>query len=433
MKNPGIFLIVAIVLAITILIPGCIQGELPVSAPASPGTGGFSGTGLSPAATVTPPEADITLAPTSPLANRPPDLMHPPILRDSPFLYTNHFTADPTVREVRLWLFSNDTCIVVTAPVLGGTTISEKKLRFVFDANTTKRLHVGTARIIIERPEMENAYGLFVNDESGDVRIRENGSESLVFNIHSTGQTRSGESAEEALSRAIDQATSRFPALEETLPVTDPFISVENPGDLPAGFPFALHGITNLGDGDEIVVTVSSSSFTPCPKSGCNRPSLSRTIRLSGWPGISKNWTFENSLSEKLPLDEYLVDVTAPRTGTKSTTLFTIRPQYITIDPVVTPSFRDVFTVTGTTNIPAGEMINIDLSDATFFGSCHQARECNVYHLSGSAPVTAGINNRPNTWRFSGNISSYDPDDEFLVTAVFLSTTAQSNLFQFSP
>lgn len=302
----------------------------------------------------------------------------------------------------------------------------------VFYENVTLHLHSGSARIVPERPDMENLYALSLNEETGDVLVRENGSESLVFNIHSLTQNKSGGAAAEALSRAINRTTPRLPALEETLQVDDPYIILENPGDLPAGFPFTHHGSTNLGSTDEIVVNVMSSSFTPCPKSGCNRPSLSQAIRLSGWPGAPKNWTFEEQRSDKLPPHEYLVNVVATRTTLHNTTLLTIRPPFITIDPIDSHSVHDPFSVTGTTNIPAGETLFVELSDSSFSGPCHLNRQCNTSYHSKSVPVMAGVNTSHNSWKFSCDISTFDPSDEYLISAESFPATVYSNMFRIS-
>ena len=353
-----------------------------------------------------------------------------PVVRGLQYVFTDTFPADPTIREVRLWVFTSDSVFTIIAPVQGGTTISEKKLKFVFDENQTDRLPAGTARIILERPSEENRYVLSINQENGDVLVHENGSDSFVFNCHEIALNKSGAAAADVLSHAINRATPRLPAREEILQVDDPYINIENPGDHPAGYPFSIHGSTNLGSDAEIVATIRSSSFTPCPKSGCNRPSLSQEIQVSGWPGTVKNWTFGDRMSEKLPADEYLVEVTGTGTGTKNTTLFTIRSPFITIDPVSDHSVHDPFNVTGTTNIPAGETIFIEMADTSFFGPCHLNPHCNVSSHSESVPVMAGMNKSPNTWKFSCDITSFDASDEYLVSARSFATEAYSDLFR---
>jgi len=354
-----------------------------------------------------------------------------PVVRGLKYVFTDTFPADPTILEVRLWIFSRDSVFTIIAPVQGGTTMSEKKLKFVFDENQTEHLPAGSARIILERPTEENRYALSINQENGNVLVvHENGSESLVFNCNEVALNKSGAAAADTLSHAINHATPRLPAREETLQVDDPYIIIENPGDLPAGYPFSIHGSTNLGSDAEIVATIRSSSFTPCPKSGCNRPSLSQEIQVSGWPGTVKNWTFEDRMSEKLPADEYLVEVTSTGTGAKNTTLFTIRSPFITIDPVSDHSVQDPFNVTGTTNIPTGETIFVEMADTSFFGPCHLNRHCNVSSHSGSVPVMAGMNKSPNTWKFSYDISSFDASDEYLVSARSLTTAAYPVLFR---
>jgi hypothetical protein len=353
-----------------------------------------------------------------------------PVVRGLQYVFTDTFPADPTIREVRLWVFSSDSVFTIIAPVRGGTTMSEKKLKFVFDENQTARLPAGSARVILERPSEENRYALSINQENGNVLVHESGSESFVFNCHEVALNKSGAAAADALSHAISRATPRLPAREEILQVDDPYIIIENPGDLPAGYPFSIHGSTNLGSDAEIVATIGSSSFTPCPKSGCNRPSLSQEIQVSGWPGTEKNWTVRDRMSEKLPADEYLVEVTSTGTGAKNTTLFTIRSPFITIDPVSDHSVRDPFNVTGTTNIPAGETIFVEMADTSFFGPCHLNPHGNVSSHSGSVPVMAGMNTSPNTWKFSCDISSFDASDEYLVSARSFATAAYSDLFR---
>jgi hypothetical protein len=134
-------------------------------------------------------------------------------------------------------------------------------------------------------------------------------------------------------------------------------------------------------------------------------------------------------MSEKLPPDEYLVDVMAMHTTMQNTTQFTIRPLFITIDPVGSHSVHDPFSVTGTTNIPAGETILVELSDTSFFGPCHLNRQCNVSYHSESVPVMAGVNTSPNTWTFSCDISTFDASEEYMVWAESSPATAYSNMF----
>lgn len=147
MEISGKFFTLVMVLAMTILVAGCTGPSHTVSESVNYGTGGNQGTGPSPAVTLTHPVANLTLTPSSPQASRQVDPLHPPIVRGSSFRYSKNFPTDPSVREVRLWLFTNDTCTVITPIVQGGKTMSEKNLMVVFDENMT--LHLGSVSILL--------------------------------------------------------------------------------------------------------------------------------------------------------------------------------------------------------------------------------------------------------------------------------------------
>ena len=353
-----------------------------------------------------------------------------PVVRGSPYRFSDTFPADPSVREVRLWLISDDSVFTVIAPVYGGTTMSEKTLRFIFNENQTALLPPGITSVILERPGEDNQYALSLNQTTGDITLHENGQEPVIFNRHEIPRNQSGADASATLSRAITRANPRFPARETTLQVEDPYISIETPGDHPAGYPFTIRGTTNLGEGDEIVVLVASTATTPCPKSGCHRLSLNQKIRVDGWYGTEKRWTMDDRTSEKLTPGEYYVEAAVPRTGTKDTRVFNITPPVITIDPVSSRTVHDPMSITGTTNLPAGETIFVEISDSAFFGQCHLRRECNVGSASGSAIVAAGMKKGLNTWNFSCNMSLLGESDEFLVRAHSFDTESYSDLFR---
>jgi hypothetical protein len=181
-----------------------------------------------------------------------------------------------------------------------------------------------------------------------------------------------------------------------------PFISVNEIGSKSIGDKFLVSGTTNLPSDTDLLYAViqqsNTSIFTIDPKTReeTTLAGLTRTGIISVSPGIEgiNRWSFALDTARFIP-DNYRVVLTLENTSAENvgknglfgSTFLVLRdtpgnntgssspdphsPLFITVDSPGTRHFGDRFTITGTTNLPAGDGIEVQVipsfdSDYTF-------------------------------------------------------------------
>lgn len=158
------------------------------------------------------------------------------------------------------------------------------------------------------------------------------------------------------------------------------WIKIDPIGDKQVGDTFTITSTTNFSTGEDILVEVTEDHIPLCQKNSCAEyRHFSDTVKVM--PGINGTniISFTVNTSGFSPNEYFVYETKLPEGGT-STAVFNliarttqttpVQPSiprwWIRIDPIGDKQVGDVFTVTSTTNIPAGEEIRLELYDTYF-------------------------------------------------------------------
>jgi len=162
------------------------------------------------------------------------------------------------------------------------------------------------------------------------------------------------------------------------------FIAADPADVFPAGGKVTLNGETNLPPGEKIDYSVSTGFFSPGGPKFDNPANASGTTSVSR--GISGNtWSFTID-TDKFRTGKYIAelgserfpgvntsfffylqknpDSTEPTDASPTGMVYTSPDYWITIDPVGTHAIGDIFSINGTTNLPAQENLTMVIGSA---------------------------------------------------------------------
>ena len=214
----------------------------------------------------------------------------------------------------------------------------------------------------------------------------------------------------------------------------DDFIRVNAIGDRSIGDQFLITGTTSLPAGTEVMWEVTPASFTTDPdqQTGTFTGAMANS-QVSKGTGNTNRVTFALDTYVLLP-GQYNVSVSTIAgdlargdfmTGDlMGYGLFTLRDsaesavtgQFIRIDPVGDKNAGDAFTITGTTNLPAGTEILFQVYSASFEPtSAHPQTSGYFTGATGTVTVTQGTVGM-NRWSADIDTSTFEPT-EYRVTA----------------
>ncbi len=239
-------------------------------------------------------------------------------------------TAEGNPSNVYVWIFGRNYRLLSQS----ASVESDGSFEYDLDSGQTTTLAPGQYFVVIQHPMM---------DGQQDVHLVAG----TTTSIDSPGMT----PVNLANLQASDAATALVDALNSpnvddtytklTFLVEDAWIRIDTIGDQSVGSTFTLTGTTNLVAGDDILVDVTSASFSPTEKTqAAEFGSVSGTATVQqGEP--YNTWSYEVDASSFQP-DEYIVNVESVETGATQTTTFNV-----VTGPVTTPT--TVGTVTPTT------------------------------------------------------------------------------------
>ncbi|MDD1690992.1 MAG: hypothetical protein LUQ66_10065 [Methanoregula sp.] len=225
--------------------------------------------------------------------------------------------------------------------------------------------------------------------------------------------------------------------------VEKPFISVDPVSDKNSGDAFTITGNTSLPAGSEILVDIHPSSLDL--KTGMvTDPKTGTTVRMddsmvaTGMVGVKNDpdgiaaWSFDvpskKFLAGEYTVIAYVYDKNAPAPGEISgTTTFTVhgsqaptgQAQFIRVDPIGDKNVGDAFTITGTTNLPAGNEILFQVYAASFEPSATNPQQSGEF--SGATGIVAVMQGTGdvNTWSADLDLATFPPREYLVNVSAF--------------
>lgn len=170
---------------------------------------------------------------------------------------------------------------------------------------------------------MNGQFDIVYDASSGTVKNVQTGKS--IYQFTGSGSLQSTDSIT-ALMSAIGSQNIDDTFAMVTFFVSTPTVAVNSIGDIPQGENFNLNGTTSLAAGDNLMVDITSSSFSPTSKStsyGFSGAGGMVTV-MPGSPG-QNTWSFTVDTSTFTP-DEYLIMVSAVTQSATASGKFTVVP-----------------------------------------------------------------------------------------------------------
>jgi len=248
---------------------------------------------------------------------------------------------------LQVWILGPNYVKVTTVSVNSDNTYS-----YELRSADTQNLAPGQYVVLIQHPMMNGRFDITYDPSTGKVINQQTGAGTSVFQLTGSGGLQKPDAAL-ALMEAISS-----PNVDDTFATASFSINVPNAfidpiGNHVVGDQITLGGSTNLAVGDDLSVTVYSSSFGPTKKSQSGEFSgASGVVKVVPGTGSLNKWSFVVDTSTWKP-DEYIVTVsgvtvtasgsatfslTAQPTATVATTVLPVLTTQIPSAPVPTTS-----------------------------------------------------------------------------------------------
>jgi len=252
------------------------------------------------------------------------------------------------------------------------------------------------------------------------------------------------EQAEQMVNAEYDRHTNSSARAGST-PDGEVILSIDPVGDHTVGENFSINGTAILPAGVDITISIYRGSFNlgiP-PQADPWYDHIPTTVRVKYYNKTGNVWSYAVNTTGSYP-DEYIVFVQYPLDSTiNATAIFRLVPgadrattgvgqkdEYvILIDPVGNHTAGDIITITGTTNLPPGEKLLIEVfSSNTTFGSKGKDNSGAV----GVVDVREGVQGK-NTWSFMVNSSDLKPDDYTVIVHSYRDVPVNDSLSSVIP
>ena len=248
--------------------------------------------------------------------------------------------AEGKPSNLAVWMFGTNLYIADTATVKDDGTFEYKVSR-----GTTQNLATGQYFAVVQHPMYNGMFDVGEVDEGGVTRVYDT---SGNFFIAAGPGRLQGSDAATALVNLINGANIDDTYTKLSFVVEDAKIDIAAIGDKNVGDTFDLTGTTNLAAGDNLLVTILSSSFKPTDKSqasGFSGVSGSTKV-VKGEQGNTFNFTVD---ATQFQPDSYEVKVESVEAASSGTATFNVvEGGAVTVEPTATPNGNVTTNVTGT-------------------------------------------------------------------------------------
>lgn len=248
----------------------------------------------------------------------------------------------PGAREVGVWIFGPNRFTYGTATVQSDGTYA-----YEIDGATTASLSPSEYVVVIQHPGPLGVFDVIPTADRTAMNLIVPFPGSRV-SLSGLGAT----AAAYALERALDSPDIDDTWTSTSFLVSVPRVSIDTPGQVSVGSPFTITGTTNLAPGDTLLVSVTSSGFTPTTKEEAGGFSgTSGSVRVEPGADGANTWSFLVDTTAFVP-GEYIVLVSGVQAEVSDTATFNVVPVTLTPVPVSTPQTPVPTTVPPTTAIP---------------------------------------------------------------------------------
>jgi PGF-CTERM protein len=247
------------------------------------------------------------------------------------FDITGTAQGDPTI-GVQIWILGKNYEAVKQQSVN-----SDSSFDYTVERSATTNLYTGQYFVVVQHPMMNNQFDIttfqqtttspiiVINKQSPVPNSAATDNYQQLFQLTGSGALQGSDAAEALVeglnSPNVDDTYTKLQFLVEV-----PTITVDPIGDRHVGDKFTVTGETNLAVGDQILVEIYSSSFTPTQKtqSGAFSGATGTVTVVAGTgTGGLNTWSFNVDASTFKP-DEYLVTATSVLTTGTGTALFNV-------------------------------------------------------------------------------------------------------------
>jgi hypothetical protein len=185
----------------------------------------------------------------------------------------------------------------------------------------TANLAPGQYFVLIQHPMMNGQFDVVYDASSGSVTNMLTGK--TIYKFTGSGSLQSTDSIT-ALMNAIGSQNIDDTFATVSFYVGSPTVTIVPIGDKHTGDTFTINGTTSLAAGDELIVEIISSSYTPTSKT---QPSgfsgASGTVNVVAGSSGRNTWSFNVDTSSFTP-DEYIVKVTGVLQDVTTSTTFSV-------------------------------------------------------------------------------------------------------------
>ncbi len=268
------------------------------------------------------PAAAITLSPGDTSGTTP-------VIAKGDPVYINGIATGRPVQGLQVWLIGTNYVRIASVSVNDDSTYS-----YELKPAETQQLASGQYVVLIQHPMMNGRFDIVYNSATGDVTNLISGQK--IFQLTGSGSLPSPAGAN-ALIQAINSQNIDDTFASTTFLVSSPDALITPIGDHFIGDRFTIGGSTNLAPGNDLLVEIYSSSFSPTKKTQASGFSgTSGTVPVTAGTGGSNLWTFDVDTSG-WKADEYIVTVSGVSVEVTRSEMFRLlEPIPTTPVPVVT-------------------------------------------------------------------------------------------------
>ena len=239
---------------------------------------------------------------------------------------------------LQIWFIGHNFARVSTVQVNDDNTY-EYELQKADTAN----LAPGQYFVLIQHPMMNGRFDVVYDASSGSVTNVQTGK--TIYKFTGSGSLQGTDSVT-ALMNAIGSQNIDDTFATVTFYVGSPTVAINPIGDKHTGDVFAINGTTSLAAGDELMVEITSSSYTPTSKT---QPSgfsgASGTVTVVAGSNGRNTWSFDVDTSSFTP-DEYIVKVSGVLQDVTASTTFNVVQCSGTGDTCSVPALASTVTTT---------------------------------------------------------------------------------------
>ena len=245
----------------------------------------------------------------------------PPTIANGDSVFIHGIATGHPQNGLQLWIISHNYLKVTSIAVNDDNTYL-----YELKPADTQNLASGEYFFVVQHPMMNGQFDVVYDPSTGKIinKQLDGGNGMEIFTISGAGSLQGPDSAQ-ALVNAISSQNIDDTFAPYSFYISPPTALINPIGDHYVGDKFTISGSTNLAAGDELMVEVASSSFTPTEKA--------RSEEFSGASGVVKvvpgngggfnRWSFDVDATAFKP-DEYIVKVSGITQDITGSTFFNI-------------------------------------------------------------------------------------------------------------